>query len=240
MRYAGSLSGDSAAHIRKVSIQATVVAGQPVIEDANDVGSVTDPTGVTDLANVVGVTLADKTYSATQGASDNLVDVVINERGIFAARCNPSATSGTAYADGDGSFLTATANSAGGTTITDADVGTATKAGGTVFALTGANAGLSRVVTTFNSNTSIVVTHPFPNAIATGDTFLVVPYRVGGTVALQLTSDFTEANTAIAVGTGGAVTIYGIRVNTDSPASLSAPEAEVLFRFADHVYSENT
>lgn len=240
MIYVGNF-GEAAAVLKKYRAGANLVAGQVVIEnDAGD-GEVTDPTGVTDLANVVGVTLHGVTVSTTQGhdESTNIVQVYASP-GLFKARANPGATAGTAFADADGNLLTNTTQSAAGTTITDPDVGANSKDQGTVFALDGANAGLSRIITTFNANTSIVVTDPFPNTIEVGDRFLQLPWRKGGTVSLQLTSDFTEADASAAVGTGGPVVIYDIIVSTDSPYSASSPGAWVIFRFADHVMSENT
>lgn len=236
MRAAGTFSG-AAYRLVKYKVGATVVAGQPVLTDGtNKYGEVTDPT-TTSLADCVGLTVNSATYSTTQG-SEGVVEVIVNPDLIVAARANPGATSGTAFADGDGNFLTNETASAAGTTIVDATLATDDKwNGGTVFCLSGANAGESRVVTdVVAASTSLTVTVPFSNAIAVGDTFLVVPWSKQST-KLQLTSDFTEANAAIAAGTGANVRIIDVRVNTSSPYSPSSPLCEVLFCFADHYFN---
>ena len=56
---------------------------------------------------------------------------------------------------------------------------------------------------------------PFDRAIAVGDDFLRAPYWILDPTAktIQFTSDLTEANAAIAVGTGGAMAVVGFRLN---------------------------
>ena len=134
-------------------------------------------------------------------------------------------------------LLTNTSASAGGTTITDAtNVGTATTASGTVWCISGNNVGQSRRIITFNSASNIVVTVPFPNAIAVGDTFLQVPWSIEPGVGcgnVQSSTLFTQADQTIAAGTGGVATVTWIEQNGRS-------DSYVLFQLQDQLYKDAT
>lgn len=241
MQFAGALAGDATAAVRRFRIGESLSAGQIVVSGSTGGGEVEDPTSVTDFSDAVGLALTDATYSTTQGDDEGTVQVALaSSNTLYKGRVNPGATSGTQLADADGVVLTNTSASAGGTTITDSDVGSATRAQGTVIGISGANRGESRIVTTFNSGTSLVVSVPFPNAIAVGDMFVVVPYKVGANQTLQLTTDFTEINASVAVGTGDGVVVDKIEVHTEDPYSVDNPEIYVYFRIADSVFSEDT
>ena len=201
--------GSTDYHFMDFKISATVVQDQAVIAEVADTGGgyITDATTVS-LVDFVGSVLGASsrnpqgggagtlTYSATQGDTEGLVRVYITPDIIYRARMSGGAVLA------DLQTVTATAASAAGTTITATDTPEADLDDGTCWCLTGANAGLSRRVTTFTANTSWVVTVPFPRAIAIGDTFCVVPYSPFVTIALQLTTDLVEANAIIAFGTG--------------------------------------
>ena len=180
---------------RRYPVRATITdAGLPVI-------AVTDAAGVaeattTSFADAVGLGLETSTYSTTQGDLDDqgtdltlgvhntvsgldmgrVVSVSIRPDLIIEALCSGGAAENTNLV-----LLVNTAASAGGTLITDADVGTADMVSGTVWCISGANVGLARPITTHTGSTSFTVTVPFPRAIAVGDEFLFVPYSPFGT-----------------------------------------------------------
>lgn len=208
------LGGASTLIMFDYSLSATVVEGQPVLAAtaAGSGGMITDPT-TTSLADMVGIVLGASswdpygggavggslTYSTTQGDTPGLVRVVVNPDAVIRARMSGGATSGTAL-----TTYTAAAANAGGTTFTDADATTSMDEGTAWAILPNANVGIARRITAHDTGTGqITVTVPFPRAIAAADAFLLCPYLPTVTTAIQLTSDFTEVNAAIAVGTGG-------------------------------------
>ena len=135
--------------------------------------------------------------ASTAGA---YVGVIINPDILITSRLCQGATSGTAITK-----RTNTSASAGGTLLTAA-VGTNTYVDGTAWCLDGANAGQARIVTAWSSNTSLTVTVPFDYAFAVNDTFAAVPYQpfgfIGTADTMQFTTDLTESDMSIAVGTG--------------------------------------
>jgi len=120
--------------------------------------------------------------------------------------------------------------------MTDADVGTADLDGGIIWCIDGANVGLSRSITAWTSATSLVVTVPFPRAIATADSYLAVPFNTVGTGAagadgnawLTPTAVFTQADGTAAAAAGGKVSIIDLQLNGRS-------DSYVVFVLGDHV-----
>lgn len=208
------LGGGAGLVVYDYFLSATVVEGQPVLASVTggDGGMVTDPT-TTSLADLVGIVLGASSfdpyggggvggalaYSTVQNATPGLVRVVANADAIYRARMSGSATAGTAL-----TTYTAAAASAGGTTFTDADATTSMDEGIAWGILPGANVGIARRITAHNTGTgAITVTVPFPRAIAAADAFLLCPYQPTVGTALQLTTNFLEADASIVVGTGG-------------------------------------
>jgi hypothetical protein len=135
------------------------------------------------------------------------VSCIINPHAVYAYRMSGSSTSGAALSNQD-----ETTGSAGGTVVTTgAEWSSPTYDEGVVWANrdgVNANQGQYRKITSV-SITAGTVTVPFDNAIAIGDDFLRAPYWIYDPTAktIQFTSNLDEANTAIAVGTGGAMAI---------------------------------
>ena len=219
-RVSGFLSGSSPILKRYQTSVSVATAGIPMT------GSVTTGTGLvkattTNLVGYVGMAADTAVYSTTQlgnatggGGGNNAggaagggaataaayVGVIINPDVMITSRLCGSATSGTALV----AYANTSASSGG--LVHTAAVGTNTMVNGTVWELTGANAGQSRIITSWSSNTSLTNIVPFDYAIAVGDTFARVPLQPFGGIntctTMQFTSDLTEVDSTIAVGTG--------------------------------------
>jgi len=187
--------------IKKYQINATVAdVGVPLLIGTSEEAGLDLPS-TTVAADVVGLNLDTAVFTTTQGSgassAERLVSVIINPDAILRARMNGGATSGTALAR-----HTVTAADAGGTVITtgtewsnpDFDEGVA-------WCFSGANVGQHRKIVDADA-TSATVLVPFDRQIEVGDVFLRAPYQRMQSFAVQLTSDFTEANAEIVVDTG--------------------------------------
>lgn len=230
--------GSTTYHVMDLKISATVEQDQAVIAEVADTGGgyITDAT-TTSLVDFVGSVLGASsrnpdgggagtlTYSTTQGDTEGLVRVYITPDIIYNARMSGGATLTNLQT------VTTTAASAAGTTITATDTPDADMDDGTCWCLTGANAGLSRKVTTYTANSSWVVTVPFPRAIAIGDTFAITPYSPLVTTAIQLTTNLIEANAIIAFGTGGTARVLELVLN-------GVGDSSVRFFARDHFGNE--
>lgn len=239
MRYSHALY-TSVPLVGTFKVGATVVQGQPVRWVAGGAGTVTDPASVTSCPDCYGVTTEAGTYSTTIGA-EGTVEVVYDPFAIFKCRVVPSATASTAYADGDGYFLTADSASAAGTTVADTACGGTTNdmIDGFLFCLSGNNARQVRVITAHTQVVSVVVTVPFGHAsgIAAGDTFLASQYAPG-VIAVQLTTDFTQANGTIAGATGAEFCVVGASVDVEEKGTKTAPILEIDIQSYDHAFNK--
>ena len=178
--------------IRRLRIGATVVVGQVLCSDqrgAAPKGEVIDPASVNDYSGGIGVcvgyarpmTSTSLTITATQGSGDDTAD-----RQVEVSMARPGTlyrgklSGGTAQNTAidtvavNGNYLVTTGASSGGIVITDSNVGTSEFAKGECIALTGANRGQVRVITSHIDNTSQTVTNPYDYGIVTGDVFLRV------------------------------------------------------------------
>ena len=232
------LDGATNYHMMDLKLSATVVEDQAVIATTADSlgGYISDAT-TTSLVDFVGSVAGASsrnphgggagtlTYSTTQGDTEGLVRVYITPDIIYGARTSGGATLA------DLQTVTNATESTAGTTITAADTPENDMDDGTCWCLTGANAGLSRKVTTYTANTSWVVTVPFPRTIAVGDTFLVSPHSPLVTTAIQLTTDLVEADATAAYGTGGTARV--VELVCEGPG-----DSFVYFIARDHAYNE--
>ena len=233
------LDGSTSYHVLDLKLSATVVQDQAVIASSADSGggSVTDAT-TTSLADFVGSVAGASvrnpdgggagtlTFSSTQGDTEGLVRVYITPDIVYRARMSGGATLS------DLETLTNATASTAGTTVTDASTPDADMDDGMCWCVSGANAGLSRRITTYTGDTSFVVTVPFPRTIAVGDTFHVCPWTpiITGT-AVQLTTNLVEADATIAYGTGGEARIVELVLQ-------GAGDSYVHFVSRDHVFNE--
>ena len=247
MEVAGSLSGVAGVIERQFAIGASVGKGQVVCLDttAGRLSEILDPATVNDYTEGIGVALEAGTYSTTQAAA-------LGQRGtLVRASCSPfqivrglavgGTAQGTAFAEAtDGNLLTNTSASAGGTTITDADVGTSEFVSGYAFCLSGANKGQRRIITTHTDNTSMVVTVPFTSAIAVGDTFFRT-FGIGnqGLELVATTFDQFNMKTGAAVDlpdTGHAI-VWDVLIDIDNQGTPTAPVCEIFWLFSDHAFN---
>jgi co-chaperonin GroES (HSP10) len=106
---------------------------------------------------------------------------------------------------------------------------------GSAIGLSGANAGLRRAITAVSSGASVTTTVYFPSSVAVGDKVLVLPYKPGS-VAVQTTAAFSQANAIIAVGTGIDADVLDIQI--DKPINSTNPVAWVYFMFGDHNFNQ--
>ena len=216
-----------APRIKKLKLGATIAKG--VLSLQNAAGGLL-PCTTTSAISSFGIALDGGTYSTTQGDPEGVASFDISPHVVIRARISGGATEGT-----DMTKLSNTSAESAGTTITDADTGSADMDSGTVWRLVnGGQSSESRIITTHNGSTDFVVTVPFLQDIASGDEFLFAPYSIGvdaavaiGTINatpqlvdgfdtlliqsprgvdaagnVQTTAAFTEANGAIASGTG--------------------------------------
>jgi hypothetical protein len=205
MEWAYDLGGDSNAVIRKYQVAATnTVIGIPYLVPAAD-GSGVVIASTTGAADAVGVNVdAAGTYVTAQqtDASDTarLTSLIINPHGVFRLLMSGGATEGTVLA-----LHAITTASSDGLTLTTGTTWTGTEFDeGTAFGYDGANAGKARKITSTGA-TSATVTVAFPYDTVVGDNFIRVPYNPLQRVTVQLTTTLTQANAAIAVGTGAAL-----------------------------------
>jgi hypothetical protein len=171
MHVSGIISG-GAPVIKSYQVGETTIAGIVLFAPATAGGGlIRVATAGTAVISSVGLGLDAVTYTTTQGTGANsaerLARVVINPDAILMGRLSGNATSGTSL-----STATTTSASAGGVTVTDtAAPYTSSQVDGTIWGVTGANAGQRRAITTFTDTSNITVVVPFDYAIAVGDTF---------------------------------------------------------------------
>ncbi len=197
-----------------------------------------EPVTTTSAAVAIGLGVGTATYSTTQGDVEGILKVDVRPDLILNMLCSGSASTGALL-----TLLSNTSASAGGTTISDADVGSDDMDGGIVWRYPGESgeAGESRTITTHNSATSFVVTVPFSTAIAAGDEFLFLPWNWTGEGTagndgnghITLTTALTQANAASASGAGCEVSVVDMRLR-------GRGNTEIMFRFRDHVHGADT
>ncbi len=234
MLEAGHLCGGGSV-IRNYKIGATFA--DPGIVAINGTAGII-PCTTTDFADTPGLALNTATYSTAQGAThaEGLVRVSVRPDLIIKALMSGGATEGTVL-----TLLSNTSASTDGLTITDADVGSNDMDSGTVWCVSGANVGQSRLITTHTGSTSFAVTVAFLNDIAVGDEFLFCPWGMQGAGGagddgvgnVQTSTLFTQADASIASGTGGVATVVDLELN-------GRTDSYVLFVLQDHIFGVAT
>jgi len=168
-------------------------------------------TGATDL---VGVSVDPPgTYNTAQQSdfSDpaKYVRLIINPDAVWKFLMSGGATENTALA-----LQTVTTLSSDGLTITTAAEWSApTYDEGHAWGYSGANVGIARKVTSVSA-TAGTLTVALPNDTVVGDTFLRAPYTPMQAVTVQLTTNLTQADASIAVGTGAPFRVIELLLNS--------------------------
>ncbi len=234
MEVAGLLSGGAPILKKYQSAQTVSNIGTPLlVADAAEAG-LDESATTTPFVDLVGLNLDTATYvtaQQTDGTSaERTVTVVINPDAILRARLSGGATSGTALTRY--TVLTATTD---GLDVTGSGVNFASPQfdEGSVWFYDGRNSKQIRRITA-TSSAVITVAVAFEGDHQAGDDFLIAPYSMVPTDAqtMQITADFTEADAAIAVGTGGAINILGI--DAQDLAGDGTLTSSVTFTTPDH------
>lgn len=237
MRLARTLYG-GAPLLMDLKVSATVVAGQPVRWVAGGNANIQGPVSGASNPDAIGLTTDAATYSTTQGSEGISYGVIVDPFAIIRAEVNPSASTATAYAAGDGYLLVADSASAGGTTVADTDTGGTSNDAidGLIYCISGANAGQTRIVTAHTASTSVVVTVPFDNAIAAGDTFVFSQYAPG-VESVDMIDDYTEVSGATAGGTGAEYRCMNVYFDVTDRGTKSSPYVAIDMVSTDHVFN---
>lgn len=234
MEVAYLLNG-GAPRIKKYPVAATManVGALTAASTAGEAGIALATT--TSAADAIGPTLDTATYvtaQQTDGTSaERLVTVVINPDAVYRMLISGGATDGTALTQYD----VTTASAAGTAVTTGDDFSSPQMDEGVIWGYSGANAGQKRKITS-TSTTAATVTVAFDQDTVVGDNFLVAPYWFFQTSTIQLTTNLTQADGSIAVGTGGEFTVVDLllRDQTDSGTTnsfvLAAPIDHALNR----------
>jgi hypothetical protein len=237
MEFAYDLSGTSTAIMKKYQVAATnTVIGRPYLVVANAGSGIVLGT-TAGVVDAIGVNVdAAGTYVTAQ-QSDNsdtarLTTIIINPNAVYRMLLSGGATEGTAL-----SLATVTAASADGLTVTSTGItwNSPELDEGTIFGYSGANAGKARKITSTGSATVATLTVALPYDTVVGDTFFATPYTPTQTETLQLTTNCTQADASIAVGTGGTWVVIE-QLLLDS-ANNGRTSSYVLAMLQDHLYS---
>lgn len=249
-----ALLGGGAPRMVRAQVAATLAAGTIALAPAaNGAGLAVSTT--TSLADAVGL-IQDGTFVAGNGQpvsgtyqtaqqSDNsdpsrLVTVIINPDQVLRAFLSGGATAGTALT----LYPVTTASATGLAVTTASEWSSPTYDEGVVWGYDGANAGIARKITSVSS-TAGTVTVAFPFDTVVGDNFLRAPFYPFQTATLQLTSDLTQVDASIAVGTGGSARVIGHQYGSGIVGLRDASEegrtrSFVEFILNDHVLKDAT
>jgi hypothetical protein len=200
MNFAGLLSG-GAPVIKKYQIPSTVsVLGIPFITSAAGSAGLTLAT-TTSVADMIGCNLDTATFATAQGANspEALCSLIINPDAIWQIFMSGGATAGTVETQ----RAVTTASTDGLSVTTNTDWSSPTTDEGTIWGVTGANAGQVRKITSV-STTAATVTVAFANDTVVGDLFGYAPVQPNTLQSLTLTSDLSEFRQDVAVATNTA------------------------------------
>ena len=234
MEYAHMLGGGAPLFDRFAIGETFANPGIPALEPDAGAGGVALPT-VTDLSNVVGVTLDTATYvtaQQTDGTSaEREIGIIISPDAVFRALMSGGVTEGTALTR----YPVTTASTTGlaVTTASIADWGSPTFDESVIWFDDGPNAGQRRRVSSV-SNTVATVTVAFDQDTVVGDNALRAPYwPLGLGDTLGLTTLFFQADAAIAhaLPTASPIKTRALELN-------GVADSFVLFIFDDHALGQ--
>lgn len=248
MRYAKDLNGKHTPWIRKYQISATVSrVGTPIVLGAASTAGVANGT-TTDCQNFLGVAWSTATYVTAQQAassymasqkpatgadSERLIEVCINPMAVWEMVLTGGATDGTALS----TLAVTTASTDGLNVTTNSAWNSPTYDEGVVWCYSGANAGRNRKITSVSA-TAATVTVAFQDDIAVGDTFLRAPYWPAYTSTVQLTTNLTDADATIAVGTGAGFRCVELALY-DLNSTKGLTQSKVYVVPTDHILNNN-
>jgi hypothetical protein len=176
------------------------------------------------VADCLGLALNAATYAV---ATEAFVTTIVNPLAVFRAKASGAAAEDTALTVHTNTGASATVFSAA--TISAADMHD-----GLLFILDGANAGLSRVDTSWIAATSVTCTVVFPANIAVGDHGLIVPFltgQQGGT----FTTACTQMRLDLATAAGATITCAGVEL--ERPINVASPVVYVDFLVNNHSFN---
>lgn len=196
--------GGGNARIMKYPVASTVIGGIPLLIPAAGGNGLATSTA-TGAANMVGVSLDGATYATAQNAANSdpegQVSVIVNPDAVWRAKLSGGATNNTTLA-----AQTETAGSTTGLVVTTgASWLSTTFDEGTVWGISGANAGVVRKITSVNTTLG-TVTVAFPNDITIGDVFARINCALF-TAGVTLTTTLDQLNAAVAVAAGAAALV---------------------------------
>lgn len=200
MKFMTGLAGGEVL-IKTLKVGATVAKNTFVIPDGSNLYGHCIPSTTTSTTDALGLAISGGTYDATPTVAEGgegTVQVIMNPFAVYRGRVWGSATKAELSA---ATLNVQTQTSASATVITSAAGYSNSKDGGTVWCLTGANAGISRRLTSHVDATSCTVTVAFPNSVAVGDKAVTVQQGIG-THVHQVTTDLTGFDDSVATGTG--------------------------------------
>ena len=231
MKLSGLLHG-GAPVIKKYQVNATVSdVGIPLLAGAAGEAGLDLPT-ITNAADMVGLNYDTATFVTAQqtdgSSAERTVAVVINPDVIIEGRISGSATSGTQLTLRD----VTTASATGLVVTTGDDWSSPTLDEGAIWGFDGANLGQLRKITSV-STTVATVTVAFDQDTVVGDNFLFAPFWPFDSVAVTLTSDFTEIDGSAAVNASGAE-LLPIEIIANDLGSEGRLTSQVLLVPGDH------
>jgi hypothetical protein len=233
MKFSSGILGGEAL-IKTLKVGATVTKDTFVIPDGSNKYGHIIPSTTTSSTDALGLAISTGTYDASPTAAEGgegTAQVIINPFAIWRGRVWGSATKAELSA---ATLNVQTQTSASTTRFTSAAMYSNSKDAGTVFMLTGANAGLSRVVTSHSDAAYFDITVQFPNTMAVGDKAVVVQEGVG-THVHQPTTDLTGFDDSVATGTGIHCGVIGVELVR--PINDVNPEIYVDFLLIDTMWN---
>lgn len=200
MEFSGLLSG-GAPVVKKYQISASLtVLGTPLVASAAGAAGLSAGT-TTDVTDMVGCNIDLATYATAQGANspEALASVIVNPDAIWKIFMSGGATAGTVETTRD----VTTASTDGLSVTTGDNWSSPTVDEGTVWGVTGANAGQVRKVTSVSA-TAATVTVAFARDTVVGDLFGWAPVQQHTLQTLTLTDNLAEFRQDVAVATNTA------------------------------------
>jgi hypothetical protein len=196
--------GGGNARIMKYPVSSTIIAGIPLLIPAAGGNGLTTSTA-TGAANMVGVSLDAAVYATAQN-SDNSdpegqVSVIVNPDAVWRAKLSGGTANNTTLA----AQTITTLSSTGLVITTAAEWATPTFDEGTVWGITGSNAGIIRKITAV-STTAGTVTVAFPHDTVVGDIFARLNCALF-TAGVTMTATLDQLNAAVAVAAGAAALV---------------------------------